>query len=128
MRKREVESSIKRRARKIENPTSMSLQVENYTNSIIQRNLTPKTIERYVGHLPTFKQYLASNRHSLLCDEIAECDIMNYLALNATKVANKLQLITLLPPSVHFSIISLTATLFPLIQCRKFARVRATKK
>lgn len=85
MRKREVESSIKRRARKIENPTSMSLQVENYTNSIIQRNLTPKTIESYVGHLGTFKQYLASNRHSLLCDEIAECDVMNYLSAQRNK-------------------------------------------
>lgn len=86
MRKREIESTIKRRGkRKIENPTSMSFQVDNYINSIIQRNLTPKTIESYTGHLNTFKQYRASNGHSLLCDEITEADILDYLASQRNK-------------------------------------------
>lgn len=85
MRKREIESSIKRRARKIENPTSMSLQVDNYINSVIQRNLTPKTLESYVGHLGVFKQYLASNGHSLLCDELTEDDVTDYLASQRNK-------------------------------------------
>jgi integrase/recombinase XerD len=86
MRKREIESSIKRRAkRKIEHPTSMSLQIDNYINWNVQRNLTPKTLESYAGHLGVFKLYLASNGHSLLCDEITEEDITDYLASQRNK-------------------------------------------
>ena len=72
MRKRELETSINRRAkRKIEHPTSMSVQVENYVNWNVQRNLTPKTIDSYSGHLGVLKQFLASQGHFKPCKLIA---------------------------------------------------------
>lgn len=75
--------------RKREHPTSLSVQIENYVNWNVQRNLTPKILESYSGHLGVFKQYLASNGHSLLCDEITEEDITDYLASQRNKVCKQ---------------------------------------
>ena len=77
-RKSTVVTPAKRKSRKIESLTDYSIKLDDYLIHCEERNLTDKTIRSYRFYLGYLKDFLQSQEHSSLVDEITELDLKEF--------------------------------------------------